>query len=89
MEIFHRFFLPERKQRGFFFTFLDNWMTTKILNDCVLFLNNYYDDCFVFEQPTFLICTQILFFMKKTKIAFLTFEFVVFAQFIFLNNCCF
>jgi hypothetical protein len=31
------------KKTTFFFTFLDNWMTKKFLNDCVLFLNNYYE----------------------------------------------
>jgi hypothetical protein len=52
---FSQIFFTAKETKRFFFTFLDNRMTTKILNDCVLFLNNYYDDCFVFEQPTFLI----------------------------------
>jgi hypothetical protein len=49
---FSQILFTAKEIKRFFFTFLDN--RTNILNDCVLCLNNYYD-CFVFEQPTFLI----------------------------------
>jgi hypothetical protein len=66
-------------------------MTKNFLNDCVLFLNNYYD-CFVFEQLTFLICYIDFISHEETKNCIFNFRICcfstthIFEQLLFLNN---